>query len=93
VKVSHLHSNHCASRRTHDLRHTTAARLAADPEITLVEVQTIMRHAHLSTTQLYMAPRLDDLMGKLADHYARPPAEPAWSVAYDPDDMKTVFGA
>jgi integrase len=22
VKVSHLHSNHCASRRTHDLRHT-----------------------------------------------------------------------
>ncbi|MFE2188313.1 hypothetical protein ACFXB5_48950, partial [Streptomyces sp. NPDC059455] len=22
AKVSHLHSNHCASRRTHDLRHT-----------------------------------------------------------------------
>jgi integrase len=22
VKVSHLHSNHCASRRTHDSRHT-----------------------------------------------------------------------
>ena len=26
MKVSHLHSNHCASRRTHDLRHTFAVR-------------------------------------------------------------------
>jgi hypothetical protein len=24
VKVSHPHSNHCASRRTHDTRHTAA---------------------------------------------------------------------
>ncbi|HEX9353911.1 MAG TPA: hypothetical protein VF933_08850 [Streptosporangiaceae bacterium] len=23
MQVSHLHSNHCASRRTHDSRHTT----------------------------------------------------------------------
>ena len=77
----------------HDLRHTAAARLAADPEITLVEIQTIMRHAHLSTTQLYMTPRLDDLLGKLAGHYTRPRAETQWPVAYDPEDVKTVFGA
>jgi integrase len=76
----------------HDLRHTTAARLAADPEITLVEIQTIMRHAHLSTTQLYMTPRLDDLLGKLAEHYTRPRAETQWPVAYDPEDVRTVFG-
>jgi len=76
----------------HDLRHTTAARLAADPEVTLVEIQTIMRHAHLTTTQLYMTPRLDDLLGKLAEHYTRPRAEPHWPVVYDPEDVKTVFG-
>ncbi len=76
----------------HDLRHTTAARLAADPEVTLVEIQTIMRHARLTTTQLYMTPRLDDLLGKLAEHYTRPRAEPHWPVAYDPEDVKTVFG-
>jgi integrase len=76
----------------HDLRHTTAARLAADPDVTLVEIQTIMRHAHLTTTQLYMTPRLDDLLGKLAEHYTRPRAEPHWPVAYDPEDVKTVFG-
>ena len=51
-----------------------------------------MRHADLATTQLYMTPRLDDLLGKLAEHYARPRAEPAWPVAYDPEDVKTVFG-
>jgi integrase len=76
----------------HDLRHTAAARLASDPDITLVEVQTIMRHAHVTTTQLYTAPRLDDLMDKLAEHYARPPARPAWSPGYDPEDVRTVFG-
>ncbi|HEX3784617.1 MAG TPA: tyrosine-type recombinase/integrase [Pseudonocardiaceae bacterium] len=27
MKVSHLHSNHCASRRTHDLRHFFASAL------------------------------------------------------------------
>jgi integrase len=76
----------------HDLRHTAAARLAADPDITLVEIQTIMRHAHLSTTQLYTQPRLEDLMDKLAAHYARPPAPPEWSPGYDPEDVRTVFG-
>lgn len=76
----------------HDLRHTTAARLAADPNITLVEIQTIMRHAHLATTQLYTSATLDDLMNKLAEHYARPPAEAHWPTAYDPEDVKTVFG-
>jgi integrase len=76
----------------HDLRHTAAARLAADPDITLVEVQAVMRHAHLTTTQLYTPPRLDDLMDKLAAHYARPPAPPEWSPGYAPEDVRTVFG-
>ena len=51
-----------------------------------------MRRAHLTTTQLYMTPRLDDLLGKLAEHYTRPRAEPHWPVVYDPEDVKTVFG-
>ncbi|MGD0247233.1 MAG: tyrosine-type recombinase/integrase [Streptosporangiaceae bacterium] len=76
----------------HDLRHTTAARLAADPDITLVEVQTIMRHAHLTTTGLYTPPRLDDLLDKLAAHYARPPVPPVWTPGYAPEDVRTVFG-
>jgi integrase len=76
----------------HDLRHTAATRLASDPDITLPEVQTIMRHAHLSTTQRYTVPRIEDLAEKLAAHYTRPVAEPRWSPMYDPNDMRTVFG-
>jgi site-specific recombinase XerD len=55
----------------HDLRHTAAARLAADPSFTLVEVQAILRHAHLSTTQLYLQPRLEELIERLTQHYAQ----------------------
>ncbi|MFF0087377.1 tyrosine-type recombinase/integrase [Streptomyces canus] len=76
----------------HDLRHTAATRMARDPALTLVEVQTILRHAHISTTALYTAVRLDDLLDQLAEHYQRP-AEPArWSANYDAADIAAVFG-
>jgi integrase len=38
----------------HDARHTAAMRMANDPGLTLPEVQTVMRHAHLATTQRYL---------------------------------------
>jgi integrase/recombinase XerC len=57
----------------HDFRHTAAARLLADPAFTLVDVQTILRHASVTTTQIYTQPRLEDLVGKVLEHYARPP--------------------
>ena len=43
----------------HDFRHTAAARLLADPAFTLVDVQTILRHASIATTQIYAQPRLE----------------------------------
>jgi hypothetical protein len=58
----------------HDLRHTAAQRMLADPAFTLVDVQTILRHASVTTTQIYTQPRLEDLIGKVLEHYARPPA-------------------
>lgn len=77
----------------HDLRHTAAMRLLADPVFTLVDVQTILRHAHLSTTQIYTQPRLEELVGKVMEHYARPPA-PAASVdpGYELDDLRELLG-
>jgi integrase len=77
----------------HDLRHTAATRLARDPQMTLVEVQTILRHAHLSTTALYTVVGLDDLVDKLAEHYARPARPPSWPQQYDDADTEAVFGA
>jgi integrase len=77
----------------HDLRHTAATRLARDPEMTLVEVQTILRHAHITTTALYTVVGLDDLIDKLAEHYARPVQPSAWPERYDTADIQAVFGA
>jgi site-specific recombinase XerD len=41
----------------HDLRHTAAYRMARDPEVPLADIQWILGHARLSTTQLYLNPR------------------------------------
>ncbi|MGH3528397.1 MAG: tyrosine-type recombinase/integrase, partial [Pseudonocardiaceae bacterium] len=38
----------------HDLRHTAAYRMARDPEMPLTDVQWVLGHAHLSTTQRYL---------------------------------------
>ena len=76
----------------HDLRHSAATRLARDPEMTLVEVQTILRHAHITTTALYTAVGLDDLIDKLAEHYARPVQPTSWPQHYDATDVEAVFG-
>ncbi|CAM5343359.1 Tyrosine recombinase XerC [Streptomyces tanashiensis] len=77
----------------HDLRHTAATRMARDPELTLVEVQTILRHAHISTTNLYTVVGLDDLIDKLAAHYSRPAQPVSWPTQYAADDIEAVFGA
>ncbi|GFH64565.1 integrase [Streptomyces rutgersensis] len=77
----------------HDARHTAATKLARDPAMTLAEVQTILRHAHVTTTALYTVVGLEDLVDKLAEHYSRPPQVAAWSHQYDPEDVAVVFGA
>ncbi len=76
----------------HDLRHTAATRMARDPALTLPEVQTILRHAHVTTTALYTVTGLDDLIDKLAEHYQRPAQPARWSARYDADDVAAVFG-
>jgi hypothetical protein len=66
--------------------------MARDPNLTLVDVQTILRHAHISTTALYTVTGLDDLIDKLAEHHQRPAEPKRWSARYDPDDIAAVFG-
>ena len=77
----------------HDMRHTAAARMVADPSLTLPEVQTVLRHRHLSSTQVYLRPNIDELFDKLQEHFHRPrPAVGALAAGYDPADMQVVFG-
>jgi site-specific recombinase XerD len=77
----------------HDLRHTAAARMAADPGLTLPEVQTVLRHAQVTTTQRYLAVGVEQLFDKMQQHFRRPNVERVYAAGYDPEDVKVVFGA
>ena len=77
----------------HDLRHTAATRMVNDPNLTLPEVQTILRHRHLSATEQYLQPRVEELHDKLQEHFfTRSRPEPTYSTGYAADDIATVFG-
>jgi integrase len=79
----------------HDLRHTAAYRMARDPEMPITDVQTILGHASLSTTQIYVKPTADDVVRNVLAHHRRqaepkPPAQPA--VGYRAETLGILFG-
>jgi integrase len=80
----------------HDLRHTAAARMAADDNFSLVEIQTVLRHASITSTQIYLQPRLDDLVAKVADLHERRAAAaaagPATPDGYDAGELNELLG-
>ena len=57
--------------RLHDLRHTAAYRMARDPAMPLTDVQWVLGHAHLSTTQLYLTAPDEDVIAAVVAHHAR----------------------
>jgi site-specific recombinase XerC len=80
----------------HDLRHSAAARMARDPQMKITDVQEILGHAHLSTTEIYLAPHKDEVIATALAHHARaaarrdnPPLPPA--PGYDPQALKILF--
>lgn len=79
----------------HDLRHTAAYRMARDPLMPLTDVQWVLGHAHLSTTQRYLNPVTEDVIaGVLAFHARRrepgPDAPPA--AGYRAESLRILFG-
>lgn len=55
----------------HDLRHTASYRLARDPKIPLTDVQWVLAHAYLSTTQLYLPASRDEVIETVRAHHDR----------------------
>jgi integrase len=80
----------------HDLRHSAAHRMARDPALPLADVQWILGHAHLTTTQIYLNPSVGEAVAALRAHHARQaragndPAPPA--AEYDPRSLDVLFG-
>ncbi len=84
----------------HDFRHTCAMRLASDPAVPLIDVQAHLRHKHLSTTELYLRARPEDVIARVQAHHRAsgvpaplPTIEAtadAWH--YDPADLAILLG-
>ena len=78
----------------HDLRHMAARRMVADPALSLIDVQRVLGHAHLSTTQRYVEAIDAEVIERTIEHHRRPPrpkvAVP--SPAYAAGTLDTLFG-
>jgi len=80
----------------HDLRHTAAYRMARDPGMPLADIQWILGHAHLSTTQRYLNPLPGEVIENVLAFHDRqrrgggPAAVPA--AGYRPEILKVLFG-
>jgi integrase len=81
----------------HDLRHTAAYRMARDPQMPLTDIQWVLGHVHLSTTELYLSPLPEDVIaGVLAFHQRRggqqaTPPQPAIP-GYRAESLDVLFG-
>ncbi|QNK83643.1 site-specific integrase [Nakamurella sp. PAMC28650] len=82
----------------HALRHTAAYRMAEDPALPLTDVQLVLGHAQLSTTQIYLTPRKEDVIRRLLTHHAEQSqraaarAVPPLAPGYRPETMEVLFG-
>ncbi|MFJ8856350.1 tyrosine-type recombinase/integrase [Streptomyces sp. NPDC102437] len=80
----------------HDLRHTAAYRMARDPKLALTDVQWVLGHAHLSTTQIYVPAGREEIVEAVRAHHdrqeqlARIPEVPA--AGYRPEALNDLFG-
>ena len=82
----------------HDLRHAAAYRMAADPRLSLTDVQWVLGHAHLTTTQIYLRPNEDEVVARVLDHHRQRtdpgpqrPAPPP-GAGYRPNVLRTLLG-
>lgn len=83
----------------HDLRHSAAYRMARDPQMSLSDVQWVLGHAQLSTTQLYLSAPAEDVIAAVLAHHDRraqqqpgPPAGSGDGLRYRPETLSVLFG-
>ncbi len=87
-----------SSATLHALRHTAAFRMAEDPALPLTDVQFVLGHAQLATTQIYLTPRQGDVIRRVLAHHAEQARQaaarvaPAPAAGYRPESLDVLFG-
>lgn len=83
----------------HDLRHTAAQRMVDDPSMSLSDVQWVLGHAHITTTQIYLRPREEEVVTRVLAHHrdrAERPTTPLPSLVdtagYSAEVLAVLFG-
>jgi site-specific recombinase XerC len=80
----------------HALRHTAAYRLARDPSVPISDVQWILGHQSLSSTQIYVVPTAEDVIASALAHHRRagqPESRPEPPPSrYRPESLDVLFG-
>ncbi len=82
----------------HALRHTAAYRMAEDPALPLTDVQLVLGHAQLTTTQIYLTPRKEDVIRRLLAHHSEQTRQaarrcaPVAAPGYRPESLAVLLG-
>jgi site-specific recombinase XerD len=83
----------------HDLRHTAAQRMVDDSKMSLSDVQWVLGHAHITTTQIYLRPREEEVVARVLAHHrdraerpATPPPPPVDPAGYSAEVLAVLFG-
>lgn len=86
------------SATLHALRHTAAYRMAEDPALPLTDVQFVLGHARLTTTQIYLTPRKEEVIRRVLTHHAEQVRQaerrgrPTPADGYRPETLNVLFG-
>lgn len=86
------------SATLHALRHTAAYRMAEDPALPLTDVQSVLGRALLTTTQIYLTPRKEEVIRRVLAHHAEQTQQaaartaPAPAAGYRAETLNVLFG-
>ncbi|MFF3620748.1 tyrosine-type recombinase/integrase [Streptomyces sp. NPDC002467] len=86
------------SATLHALRHTAAYQMAEDPNLPLTDVQFVLGHSQLTTTQIYLTPRKEEVIRRLLIHHAEQTRQaaartaPAPAPGYRSESLDVLFG-
>jgi len=85
------------SATLHSLRHTAAYRMAEDSSLPLTDVQFVLGHAQLTTTQIYLTPRKEEVIRRVLAHHAEQTRQaaarsrPSPAQGYRPETLDVLF--